>query len=306
MWHLPTSVTSLILLVNLFLGACIIPQAASQPPPPLVWDPLRSALYIRCTPERVQIWNDAWDDAMHLASAAWSTLHERRNEVLVWAYWFNMTPQQRAVVENTFRLAADSGLQFLGNRFHFCCGDFQLGDMSSTGDIFNSHSWYCSDPEVNAYCKYRSIQDDILHTTNDIAGCAILNEDRTGSIRMATEDPNVRQGFCAETDFPHLTPDQIGKKRRLYFRGWTLLHELMHTTAVGFHMISQGPRQSKPHLGASDFAYEQQEIATLDVSVAVLNAESYANFAWDAFFLVTCGRTPKNAINPVALWVAGE
>ena len=257
------------------------------------------------------MWNNAWDDAMELASAAWTVLNERRNEVLVWAYWFDITAEQRTIVEKTFYLAAHSGKPGAINRFHFACGDFVPGDESTSGLTVSDNLGVCDDPQVNAYCRLYGHDTDIFFTaTNDIAGCAMLNPDRNGRILLGDRNPVAKQRFCDETDYPHIDPRNIAEFRRIYFRGWTLLHELTHSSTVGFHIFSQGPGHLRPHLGTSDFAYGQIELAKLDASVAVLNAESYSNFAWDAFYFMTCGRRPQNMVNPADLmdedWVAEQ
>ena len=245
------------------------------------------------------MWNNAWDDAMALASAAWLVLAERSNEPLVWAYWFEITDEQRSIVAKTYDAASQSA--WLRQKFHFSCGNFFPGDASSAPDRFvRETSRLCDDPQVNAYCRlYGQDTDDFYTATNDIAGCAMLNPDRNGRILLA--DPADKQKFCDETDYPNLDPLDVPEFRRTYFRGWTMLHELTHTSSVGIYIFSQAPDHPRPHLGTSDYAYSQLAIAKLDASVGILNAESYANFAWDAYYFLTCGRRPQNAVNPADL-----
>ena len=242
------------------------------------------------------MWDNAWADAIQLASAAWTVLTGRRNEPLAWSYWHGITTLERKIVESTFRLAAHSDSLGPGNRFHFCCGDFMQGDESTSGiPVFDS-STTCDNPEVNGYCRWFISPGAPFSTaTNDIAACGMLNPVKTGRIVMKP-DPAVKQKFCDETDIPHLHPSTIGIHRRSYFRGWILLHELTHTYSVGYNIISQGPGQHALHLGTSDYEYSQLGIAHLDGSTSVLNAQSYSNFAWDAFFWLTCGRMPQNML----------
>lgn len=289
-------------LAALFFGVCILPQVAPQPgPPPVVYpkhlDLNRNVLYIRCTVNQMVMWDNAWTDAIQLASAAWTVMVERRNEPLVSSYWFAITDVERQAVEATFQLAIHSDSFGPGHRYNFCCGDFQPGDDSTSGVPVFEVSRDCEDPGTNGYSRLFGLPSAPFYTTtNDIAGCAMLNPDRTGRIVMGP-DPITKQRFCDETDFPHLRPSEIGLSRRLYFRGWSLLHELTHSATVGYLIVSQGPGDRVPHAGTSDFTYDQLLIANLEGFKAVGNAESYANFAWDAFFWMTCGKRPLNMVD---------
>jgi len=212
--------------------------------------------FVHCTPAQQQMLTNAWDDAMALAGVAHGVMTAKTNEALVQKYFFEITREDRAMVETAYLNAATSGT--ISNQFVLSCGDFQANDMSSTGVPVPATATVCRDPLTNAYTRKVYFLGDVVGaSTNDIAACAMLNTDRIGRVTSIWSSPAQYTAFCAETDIPGLVPANIGMTRRTYFRGWTFLHEMMHTQSVGGHIISQGPGDMLPFPGAADFTYDQ-------------------------------------------------
>jgi len=259
--------------------------------------PTNAQTYLRCTAVQQAQWAAAWNDAVHLAVAAWGTLTRRSNEALVSRYFPGVSLADRAMVELAFNYVANSPT--VASTYILSCGDFQAGDPSSGiyPEIGTTNTICQDDPETNAYTiKFTGLPPATTGTTtNNIAGCAMLNADRTGSIEgLYSGTPAQLNAFCNETDFP-LDPAIIGTQRRIYFRGWTFLHELLHTYSVGAMagIMAQGLGDPMPFPGAADFAFDQELARLLPPLLAARNADSYAHFAWEAFFWDLCGKPAK-------------
>lgn len=258
------------------------------------FDPVTSQIFHRCNSNQQLRLTNAWDDATMLANAAWAVLNGRTNEALVQKYFPAISVADRTMVEQAFFNVG--GAATIRNTFVIACGDFLAGDYSSSGEPVGMDMAGCQNPETNAYTRTVSYPMDIFGwATNDIAACAMLNPDRIGTLQGMYTDLDKYIAFCAESDIPGLTGANIGTRRRMYFPGWTLLHEFIHTSSIGGHILSQGPTDNMPYPGAADFTYDQAEAGLLDPELAARNADSYAHFAWEAFFMQTCGKQAQSA-----------
>ena len=259
--------------------------------------PTNAQMFLRCSAAQQAQWLAAWNDAIYLATSAWAVLSNESNEALVRKYFFAVSTADRAMVQLAFQNAANSAT--IANAYVLSCGDFRAGDPSTgvSPTITLTTTTCSSNPLSNAFTvKYTNIPPATVGAaTDNIAGCAVLNADRTGSLQdVMFGTPAVYQAFWAEKDFP-IPPENVGTDRRTYFRGWTLLHELLHTTSVGgaAGIVAQGPGDLMPYPGAADFTYDQEEAGLLEGEQAARNADSYAHFAWEAFFQQACGRAAK-------------
>ena len=215
-------------------------------------------------------------------------------------HFFGVSAADRAMIVNAFLNAAASAS--VVHTYVLACGDFQVGDPSTGifATIAVETTTCATKPFTNAFTiKYRSNPPDTVGTaTNNIAGCAMMNPDRSGNLEQVMFGTDVvRKAFCDETDFP-MPPANVGTDRRMYFRGWTLLHELLHTTSVGgaAGIMAQGPTDAMPYPGTVDFTYDQAAAGLLSPEQAARNSDSYANFAWEAFFQVICGKAAKSKV----------